>query len=179
LERRHNRKLSRALLLTSAIIAFAQAPDLALINGKIITVNAADSVAQAVAIRGGKIVAMGSNAEIQRQIAPATRLMDLHGRTATPGLIDTQGHFADGGVSELYRVVLSDARSVDDALPKIRAKAATLKPGEWLREASKTPTLASGGFHETLRRCVLYGLLAFAGSGSSQPAWNTPSTARS
>jgi predicted amidohydrolase YtcJ len=72
-------------------MAFAQAPDLALTNGKIITVNAADSVAQALAIRGGKIVAVGSNGEIQRQIAPVTHLVDLHGLTATPGLIDTHG----------------------------------------------------------------------------------------
>jgi len=113
-------------------IARAQVPDLILINGKILTVDAKDSVVEAVAIAKGKIVATGSTAEIQRQAGGATRVIDLHGLTATPGLIDTHGHFADGGVDEVYHVVLSDIQRVSDAAAKIREKAASLKPGEWL-----------------------------------------------
>ncbi len=110
----------------------AQTPDIILINGRILTVDAKDSVAEAVAIAKGKIVAVGSTAEIQRRAVPTTRVIDLHGLTATPGLIDTHGHFAASGVDELFSVVLNDVQKVSDVQNKLREKAATLKPGEWL-----------------------------------------------
>ena len=106
--------------------------DMVLINGKIITVDAKDSIAQGVAIRSGKIIAVGSNAEVQARAGKSARVIDLHGRTATPGLIDSHGHFADGGVGELYAVSLSDAASIDDVVRRVRERAATLKSGEWL-----------------------------------------------
>jgi predicted amidohydrolase YtcJ len=122
--------LLATLLGTAA--ARAQTPDLILIHGKILTVDAKDSIVEAVAIAKGKIIAVGTTAEIQRMAGPATRIADLHGLTATPGLIDTHGHFADGGVDEMYHVVLSDVARVSEALDQIRGKVATLKPGEWL-----------------------------------------------
>src|SRR6476646_5682412 len=64
------------------------AADLVLRNGKVVTVDARDSVAQAVAIAGGKIVAVGTDEEVRSRIGSATRVVDLHGRTATPGLVD-------------------------------------------------------------------------------------------
>ena len=106
--------------------------DIVLINGNIITVDGKDSIAQAVAISKGKIIAVGSNADVQSRAANGARVIDLHGRTATPGLIDSHGHFADGGVGELYEVSLSDAASIDDVVRRIRERAATLKAGEWL-----------------------------------------------
>jgi predicted amidohydrolase YtcJ len=129
----NNRFTAAAFLLFGCGgLASAQTPDLILTNGKILTVDARDSIAEAVAIAKGKIVAVGSTADIRRLAGPATRVVDLHGLTATPGLIDTHGHFADGGVDELFHVVLSDVSRVSDAMAKIREKAATLKPGEWL-----------------------------------------------
>ncbi len=89
-------------------------------------------MAQAVAIANGKIIAVGSTADIQRRAGPATRVIDLKGLTATPGLIDTHAHMAEGGVDEMFHVVLSDVSNVDDALAKLREKVASLKPGEWL-----------------------------------------------
>src|SRR5580658_5237111 len=115
-----------------ALIATAQTPDMILIHGKILTVDAKDSIVEAVAIARGKIVVVGSTAEIQRLAGPVTRIVDLHGLTATPGLIDTHGHYAASGVDELFSVVLNDVQRVSDAVDKIREKAATLKPGEWL-----------------------------------------------
>jgi predicted amidohydrolase YtcJ len=106
--------------------------DLVLINGKIITVDAKDSIAEAVAISKGKIVAVGSNVEVQSRVGKSARVIDLHGRTATPGLIDSHGHFADGGVGELYAVGLSDAGNIDDVVRRVRERVGTLKPGEWL-----------------------------------------------
>jgi predicted amidohydrolase YtcJ len=119
-------------LFASAGLSAAQTPDLILINGKILTVDAKDSIAQAVAIAKSKIVAVGTTPEIQRMAGPATRVIDLHGLTATPGLMDTHGHYAASGVDELFSVVLNDVSRVSEAVEKIRQKAATLKPGEWL-----------------------------------------------
>ena len=110
----------------------SDAADLVLVHGKILTVDAYDSIAEAVAIRGNKIVAVGSDSEISRQIGKGTQVIDLHGRTATPGLIDSHVHFADGGVGDLYEVNLSGAARIADVLGKVRERAATLKPGEWV-----------------------------------------------
>jgi predicted amidohydrolase YtcJ len=114
-------------------VAAQPAADLVLINGKILTVDAKDSIAEAVAISGGKIVAVGTNKEVIQRAAKTTRVVDLHGRTVTPGFIDTHNHFAEGGAGLLYHVTLSDAARIDDVVLKVREKVATLKPGEWVQ----------------------------------------------
>jgi predicted amidohydrolase YtcJ len=115
--------------------ASAPPAQLVLIHGKILTVDAADSTAQALAIRDGKIAAIGTSEEILRLVGPATRRIDLNGRTATPGLIDSHAHIADGGLDELYHVGLSDVSSVAEAVRRVAAGIALLKPGEWLQGA--------------------------------------------
>jgi predicted amidohydrolase YtcJ len=122
------------LLLTRLLCAQNPAADLLLIHGHILTVDARDSVAQAVAIRHGIIVKVGTDAEVLEFAHPDahTRMIDLHGHTATPGLIDTHAHIADGGVDELYGVELSDATSVTDIVARVKAKVALVKPGEWV-----------------------------------------------
>jgi predicted amidohydrolase YtcJ len=111
----------------------AQAPvDLALVNGRILTVDAGDSVAEAVAIAEGRIVAVGSSDRIRARTGPQTQVIDLHGRAATPGLIDTHVHFSEAAA--LFTVDLSDVAitKVDDVLQRVAARVATAKPGEWI-----------------------------------------------
>ncbi len=121
--------------LLSALAARAQAPDLILIHGKILTVDAQDSVAQAIAIRQGKIVAVGSDDQIRQLAGASSKVIDLHGRTATPGLIDTHAHLAAGGYDELYSVKLSDAATVGEVVHRVQEAAAKSKPGEWITGA--------------------------------------------
>jgi predicted amidohydrolase YtcJ len=124
-----------AVCLLSAFSASAQTADLILVGGKIITVDAKDSIAQAIAIQNGKILAVGTNEEIRKLAIHTTRVIDLHGRTATPGLIDTHAHLARGGVDELYSVSLSDASTIAEVARRVQAAAANLKPGQWLTGA--------------------------------------------
>jgi predicted amidohydrolase YtcJ len=106
--------------------------DMALIHGNILTVDANDSIAQALAIKNGRVAAVGKDQDILRLAGTNTRVIDLHGRTVTPGLIDTHGHFADGGVNELFSVDLGKAARIDDIRQKLRERVASTKPGVWI-----------------------------------------------
>lgn len=79
------------------------AADRILVNGNIITVDADDSLAEAVAIKDGRIVAVGSNAEIEALAGETTERIDLDGKTATPGLLDAHCHCSWGGAALLHR----------------------------------------------------------------------------
>ena len=83
-----------------------------------------------VLVRDGKIIAIGTDRDILRLADVATRRIDLHGRTATPGLIDSHAHIADAGVEQLYHVHLSDASTVAEVVRRVQAGIARLKPGE-------------------------------------------------
>ena len=134
-------KIAAAGLVASALAVPALAnevsgsPDLILAHGTILTVDPGDSVAQAIAIRDGKVVKVGTDAAILALAAPHTRIVDLHGRTVTPGLIDTHAHVAEGGLAQVIGVSLGDATSVADILQRVRDRVARLKPGEWLQGA--------------------------------------------
>ncbi|GAC1305834.1 MAG: amidohydrolase [Steroidobacteraceae bacterium] len=107
--------------------------DLVLVHGKILTVDAADTVAQAIAVRNGKIVAVGTDEQILKLADGRTQRIDLKGRTATPGLIDSHAHIADGGYGELYRLDLKDAASVAEVVARVKAAVAHSRPGEWVQ----------------------------------------------
>ena len=124
--------LLAVLVLTAPTLHAQTQADLILLHGHILTVDATDSVAQALAIRNGVILKAGTDAEIQTLAAPNAKVIDLHGRTATPGLIDTHAHIAGGGVEELYGVTLSDAKSIAEIQTRVHAKVALVKSGEWI-----------------------------------------------
>lgn len=120
-------------LAPAALAAVSPAPDLIIYHGKIHTVDAADSTVEAIAVAHGVIVARGSDKDMLALGKPDTRHIDLKGRAATPGLIDTHAHIAEAGIALLYHVRLGDARSVQDAVNRVKAGIAKLKPGEWLQ----------------------------------------------
>lgn len=104
--------------------------DLALVNGCVITVDDMFSVVEAMWIRDGRIEALGSSADIIAECGNA-RVVDLAGKSVTPGFIDTHGHIALFGLDEL-KVQLAGANTRVDILARIAAAAATAEPGDWL-----------------------------------------------
>jgi hypothetical protein len=106
--------------------------DVVLSNGKIITVDDRFSIAQAVAVRGDRIVAVGTNQEIMRLAGPNTRRVDLRGRSVTPGLIDHHGHYMREGNTWLEETRWEGVETRKQALDMLRAKAAAVGPGVWL-----------------------------------------------
>ncbi len=114
-------------------VAGQQAPaDLVLTNGKIITVDGRFTIAQAVAIRGERVLAVGSNQDIGRLAGPATRRIDLRGRSVVPGFIDNHAHYMEEGVLWTVELRLDGIESRKQALQAIRAKAASLPAGQWV-----------------------------------------------
>ncbi len=121
------------VLAAGGVARAAAAPQLILLHGRILTVDSRDSIAEGLAIRDGKIIAVGTDRDMLRLAGAATQRIDLHGRTATPGLVDSHAHIADAGVQQLYHVHLSDASAVAEVVRRVQAGIAGLKPGEWLQ----------------------------------------------
>jgi predicted amidohydrolase YtcJ len=129
----------RALLITSLVLMLsaatpvrAQAPaaDIVLVNGKIVTVDDRFTIAQALAIRGQRIVAVGTNAEIEKLKGPQTRTIELNGRTVIPGLIDNHSHWVRAAEHNELRFdgVTTRKRAIDLLTERVRAS----KPGQWI-----------------------------------------------
>src|ERR1019366_6829280 len=109
----------------------AQSADLVLRHAKVYTVDAAHPIAQAVAVRGGRIVYVGADAGVTKYIGATTRTLDLAGRFVFPGLADAHGHFPGIGAREMT-LNLEGTRTKDEFLARVAAVVRQKKPGEWV-----------------------------------------------
>lgn len=118
---------------SSPAFSAASPADTVYLNGKIVTVDRRFSIAQAVAVKDGKFIDVGSTEAIRQHVAPATRVVDLQGRTVIPGMMDSHSHMIGAGTAETTAQVIS-ATSVADTqriiAEFIRRKA--IAPGAWV-----------------------------------------------
>lgn len=142
--------LAATAFLSLQLIA-ADTADLILYNGKIITVDAKDRITEAVAVKQGKILQVGSNQQIRALAGPQCSVVDLNGKTVTPGLIDSHYHVLYYGMQfwpGFFNIRFPVVQSKSDLLRVLSEKAKQLKKGEWIS--------ANQGFHirpnETLDR---------------------------
>ncbi len=132
-------RLVGLVLLLSALLAGADA-DLILHNGKIVTVDSAFSIQAAVAIKSGKVVAVGSEAFVLKtERGPQTAVIDLEGRTVLPGLVDAHVHALEAALSE-FRAPLPLLRSFAAVEAYILQEAAKTPKGEWIVVPRTFPT---------------------------------------
>lgn len=123
-------------VLGAAVLAACGPPpaDLVLMNGRVVTLDPEARIVQAVAVRDGRIIAVGADTDIEPLAGADTRHIDLAGRTVTPGLLDAHNHFAAGALNELLLVGVSfpAVRRVADAVRLVGERAAATPEGQWV-----------------------------------------------
>lgn len=132
-------RISRFLLLgLLCCLTFACSPnperemaDLALLNGSVWTVNPDQPWAEAVALKGGTVLEVGSFADIKKFVGENTEVIDLNGDLVLPGFIDSHTHFLDGGFS-LLSIRLHDVKNREEFVSRIKDKADEIEKGEWI-----------------------------------------------
>jgi len=134
----------RKLLATLAIscwatFAHAQKADLIVTNAKIVTLDSASTIAQALAVRDGRIIAVGGNDAVDGLAGPATRRVDAGGRTIIPGLIDSHIHAVRAGLTYATEVNWIGAKTIPEAMDRLR-QAAKARPSTWI--------IVAGGWSE-------------------------------
>ncbi len=118
-----------ALLLGSAL--GCRQADLVLRNGKIVTLDDRIGEVQALAVRGDRILAVGTDREIQRHVGPRTKVIDLAGKLVIPGFIEGHGHFTSLGRSRMM-LDLTRVRNWDEVIRMVEGAVADAGPGEWI-----------------------------------------------
>lgn len=150
------RLLALAFLLAPAAL-FAQGSRLAdkvFLNATVVTMVREGDVAEAVAVRDGKIIAVGSNDDIRTSTGPETETVDLAGKTLLPGFYAAHDHFPSAGRVALYDVDLNSPpigamRTMDDIVAALREKAARTPPGKWVIGRGYDDTLIQEQRHPT------------------------------
>ncbi|HEY7699392.1 MAG TPA: amidohydrolase, partial [Vicinamibacteria bacterium] len=121
------------LLFLSGCATKPQEPaDLVLRNGKVVTVDESRPEASAVAVRGGKIAAVGGDEEIETYIGPETEVLDLGGQLAIPGFIEGHGHFMGLGQAKMI-LDLTKVKDWNEIVAMVGEAAKTAEPGAWIQ----------------------------------------------
>ena len=118
-------------MLSVAPVA-AQPADTILLNGKIVTLDTRSTIAEALAIRGDRIIATGTAADVRPHTGPATRVVDLDGRTVIPGLIDSHIHAIRAGLRYQTEASFIGTTTIAEGLDRIRLAAAQSQPDTWI-----------------------------------------------
>ena len=126
------RALPSVFLLTAVgALPAAEPADFILRNAKVATVDAKFSLAQAIAVRGDKILAVGSNADIAKLAGPNTRIVDAKGKLVIPGLMDSHTHPSGASMYE-FDHAMPEMESIADVLAYIKSRAAVAAEGQWI-----------------------------------------------
>jgi len=114
------------------LTARAQPAELVVVNARVATLDAASQMADALAVRGGRLIAVGQRAAVEALAGPDTRRVDAGGRTVVPGLIDSHMHAIRAALSYATEVNWIGAASIDEAMARLRDAAARARPNGWL-----------------------------------------------
>lgn len=106
--------------------------DVLLENGTVITLDRASRIAEAVAVRQGRVLAVGPTEALLRHAGPATQRLNLRGRTVVPGFCDAHPHVDREGLKSRGGIPIHGLRTVDDIVEVVRQAARTVPPGEWI-----------------------------------------------
>jgi predicted amidohydrolase YtcJ len=137
-----------------------QPADLVLINGKIVTMDESKPVAEALAIAQSRILAVGSDKEIKSYISDSTQTIDLDGKLAIPGFIDSHGHFNSLGYSKM-QLDLTKVKNWDEVVDMVKEAVSKAKPGEWIQgrgwhqekwDRVPIPNVEGLPFHDSMSR---------------------------
>ncbi len=131
-------KIIAAILLSIALLSgivpgatVVEPADIVFKNGNVYTVNERQPRAEAIAVKGDRIVFVGSNLEVKRYEGKGTRIVDLGGKTVVPGLTDSHNHLLGVGQREMT-LNLEGTTSLEDFLARVKARVDRAKPGEWI-----------------------------------------------
>ena len=130
-------KIIAAILLTVMMLGLVsggggvEAADVVFVNGNVYTVSEGQPRAEAIAVKGNRIIFVGSNREVKRYEGQRTRIVDLHGATVVPGMTDSHNHLIGIGQREMT-LNLEGTTSLEDLLSKVKARVERAKPGEWI-----------------------------------------------
>lgn len=132
----------------------AQAPDVVYLNGIVITMDSTENIAEAVALKDGKIIDVGKTKDINALAGKDTTVVDLDGKTLLPGFYDAHSHFPSIGIATLYRVDLNsppigNIKDMDGITAALKAKAEEMPEGKWIRGRGYDDTLIAEKRHPT------------------------------
>lgn len=124
-------RLAALAALLAVSPAVAQSPDAVFINGKVVTLEGA-ATHEAIAVRDGKVLAVGRSADMRALAGPSSKVIDLGGRTVIPGLIDSHMHAIRAALFYATEVNWIGTTSIPEAMERIRAAAKVARPGQWI-----------------------------------------------